>query len=286
MEKVWFDGKLIDRAEAKVDILTHALHYGTSAFEGIRFYRRNDGSLNILKLKEHIDRLFYTASILNIKIPYSVEEVMKACKETVTENNLNEGYIRPISFFGLGSKGLDTRNSSSHTAIIAWEWGAYLGEEGMEKGIKITVVPLRRMITELSKAKIGGFYYNSVIARNEAASKGFDEALMLDTDGFVAEGSGENIFVIKDGKISTPSLGALLPGITRNTVIEIAKSKGYEVTEKKITLDELKQADEVFFTGTAAEITPIAQIDETMIGNGAGEITKELRDEFFRLIKE
>ncbi|MFT4297844.1 MAG: branched-chain amino acid transaminase [Candidatus Woesearchaeota archaeon] len=287
LEKIWLDGKFVDWDNANVHILTHALHYGTSVFEGIRSYEGKDGKAHIFKLKEHIERLFYSARMLNIKIKYSVDEIIKATEELLEINNIKACYIRPIVFLGDGPMGLTTTESPVRVSIIAWPWGVYLGDDAFEKGIKVTVCPYRRQISELSKAKIGGTYYISVLSKRFAIDNGYDEALMLDTEGNVAEGSGENIFMIKEGIISTPKLGAILPGITRASVIEILKSKGLDVQERTISLDELKNADELFFTGTAAEMTPIVEIDGTKISNGkVGEMTSSLIQDFFKMLKK
>jgi branched-chain amino acid aminotransferase len=287
LKKIWLDGEFVNWEDANVHILTHALHYGTSVFEGIRSYETKSGEAHIFKLKEHIERLFYSAKVLNMNLKYSVNDIVNATVELLKINNIKACYIRPIVFLGDGPMGLTTTDSPVRVSIIAWPWGTYLGDDAFEKGIKITVCPYRRQITELTKAKIGGSYYVSVLSKKYALDNGYDEALMLDTEGNVAEGSGENIFMIKDGKISTPKLGAILPGITRASVIEILKSQGINVDERMISLEELKNADELFFTGTAAELTPIVEIDGTKIGTGiVGEVTKKTSETFFKILKK
>jgi branched-chain amino acid aminotransferase len=280
-KKIWMNGKFLDWDDSKVHVLSHALHYGTGVFEGIRCYEV-DGTPRPFKLTEHIERLFKSADIMRIKIPFTKEELIRVCKELIDINNLKACYIRPIAFCDYGPIGVDTSKSPISVAIIVWPWGAYLGEEGVEKGIKINIAPYRRQISELSKAKISGTYYLSAVAKRYAVDNGFDECLMLDTAGNVAEGSGENVFFIKDEKVYTPALGAILPGITRGEVISIVKEKGYDIVEKEITVEEIKQADEVFFTGTAAEITPVVQIEDSVIGDGKpGSMTKKVRELFF-----
>jgi branched-chain amino acid aminotransferase len=287
LKKIWLDGEFVNWEDANVHILTHALHYGTSVFEGIRSYETKSGEAHIFKLKEHIERLFYSAKVLNMNLKYSVNDIVNATVELLKINNIKACYIRPIVFLGDGPMGLTTTDSPVRVSIIVWPWGTYLGDDAFEKGIKITVCPYRRQITELTKAKIGGSYYVSVLSKKYALDNGYDEALMLDTEGNVAEGSGENIFMIKDGKISTPKLGAILPGITRASVIEILKSQGINVDERMISLEELKNADELFFTGTAAELTPIVEIDGTKIGTGiVGEVTKKTSETFFKILKK
>jgi branched-chain amino acid aminotransferase len=284
LDKIWFNGYFIDWDKANTHILAHSLHYGTSVFEGIRCYNV-DGVPKIFKLKEHIKRFFDSAKSLKMKIPYSEQEIIDAAIRLIKVNNVKECYIRPIAFFGYGSMALDTRECPVNVALIAWPWGALLGEESVEKGVSITVVPYRRQISGLSNAKIGGAYYMSICVKNYALSKGFDEGLMLDTDGYVAEGSGENIFMVKEGMFFTPKLGAVLPGITRAEVIKIIKENNWSIEEKHISVKEIKDADEVFFTGTAAEITPVVKIDKSHIKDGkVGEYTKKIRESFFSKI--
>lgn len=282
-EFIWMDGKFIPFKDAKVHILTHCLHYGTGVFEGIRCYNTKKGPA-VFRLKEHMDRLYNSAKALFIEIPTSKEEYTKAVLELIKKNKLNECYIRPLSFHGYGVMGLDTRESPVQDAIIVWPWGAYLGEEALNNGTKITVVDLRRNHNRFAGAKINGFYYNSVVTKRIAISKGFDEALLLDDEGNIAEGSGENIFIIKDNILKTPKEGALLPGITRDTIMTIAKDNNYKVEETTLTLKDLEEADEAFFTGSAAEVTPIREVDGKIIGDSKFTITKQLQKIYFDTI--
>jgi len=278
VSKIWMDGELIPWEEAKVHVLTHTLHYGLGVFEGIRCYLCSDGRSGIFRLKEHIDRLFGSALIGEIEIPFSREEIMEACKETVKVNGLKEAYIRPIVFIGEGVMGVHPQDNPIHVAIVTWRWGAYLGEEALKRGTRIKTSSYTRhhVNAMMTKAKICGNYVNSVLAKREAMRLGYDEALMLDTEGYVAEASGENIFMVKDGVIKTTPPTAILAGITRDSVITIARDKGYPLVEEKFTRDELYTADEVFFTGTAAEVTPIREIDDRKIGAGVpGPVTRE-----------
>ncbi|RME78247.1 branched-chain amino acid transaminase [Candidatus Woesearchaeota archaeon] len=277
---IWMDGEFKKWEDANVHILTHALHYGTGVFEGIRCYKTDKGPA-IFRLREHLQRLYDSAKTIFLEIPYTLEELEQATIDLIKKNNVEACYIRPIAYHGYGPMGLDTRNSPVNVAIIVWPWGAYLGEEALEKGTRITVVDLRREHNRFAGAKITGFYYNSVVTKRVALDKGFDEALLLDDEGNLAEGSGENIFLIKDGNIATPKPGALLPGITRDSVMQIARDQGYTVEEKTLTLQDVEQADEAFFTGTAAEFTPIREVDGKNIGDGKFHIIKELQKIFF-----
>ncbi len=288
MEKIWMDGKLIPWEEAKVHVLTHTLHYGLAVFEGIRCYLCNDGKSAVFRLKEHVDRLFDSAQIGDLKIPYSKREVAEACKETLRVNGLKEGYIRPIAFIGEGVMGVYPGNNPIRVAIITWSWGAYLGEGALEKGIRAKVSSFTRhhVNVMMTKAKISGNYVNSVLAKREVMKTGYDEALMLDTEGYVSEASGENIFLVKNGLLKTTPLTSILSGITRDSVIQIAKSKRIPLIEERFTRDELYIAQEAFFTGTAAEITPIREVDDRQIGEGKpGPITRELQTAFFDIVK-
>ena len=280
---IWMDGEWLDWREAKVHVLTHTLHYGMGAFEGVRAYETDKGPA-IFKLEAHTERLFNSTRILGMKIPYDAEILNQAQREVVTRNNLKSAYIRPMCFYGSEGMGLRADNLKVHTMIAAWEWGAYLGEDNMKNGIRIRTSSYVRHPAHptLSGAKTNGNYINSMMALKEALEHGFDEALMLDIDGFVSEGSGENIFVIKDEVIYTPNLTSALPGITRDTIVTLAKSMGYEIVEKKLSCDEIYASDEAFFTGTAAEVTPIRDLDGNQIGSGSrGPITEKLQSLYF-----
>ncbi len=286
--KIWFDGKLVPWNEAKVHVLTHTLHYGLGVFEGVRAYECFDGRAAVFRLADHINRLYSSARIAQINIPFSKEEMRKAIFDLLTVNRLNEAYIRPIAFIGDGAMGVHPRNNPTRVAIAAYPWGAYLGDEGVTKGIRAKIASYTRMHvnTFMTKAKISGNYVNSVMAKVEATSLGFDEALMLDTEGYVSEGSGENIFIVRDGILKTPPLTSILEGITRNSAIELALDEALKVVTERFTRDELYIADEVFLTGTAAEITPIREVDGRAIGDGIpGPITKRLQTRFFDVVK-
>jgi len=288
LEKIWMDGKLIPWEEAKVHVLTHTLHYGLAVFEGIRCYLCHDGKSAIFRLKEHVDRLFDSAQIGVLKIPYSKKEIAEACKETLRVNGLKEGYIRPIAFIGEGVMGVYPGDNPIRVAIITWSWGTYLGEGALEKGIRAKVSSYTRhhVNVMMTKAKISGNYVNSILAKREVMKTGYDEALMLDTEGYISEASGENIFMVKNGLLKTTPLTSILSGITRDSVIQIAKSKRIPLTEERFTRDELYIAQEAFFTGTAAEITPIREVDDRQIGEGKpGPITRELQSAFFDIVK-
>ena len=280
---IWMDGEWLDWREAKVHVLTHTLHYGMGAFEGVRAYETDHGPA-IFKLEEHTKRLFNSTRILGMKIPFDAATLNQAQREVVSKNNLKSAYIRPMCFYGSEGMGLRADNLKVHTMIAAWEWGAYLGEDNMKNGIRIRTSSYVRHPAHptLSGAKTNGNYINSMMALKEALEHGFDEALMLDIDGFVSEGSGENIFVIKDEVIYTPNLTSALPGITRGTIVTLAKSMGYEIVEKKLSCDEIYASDEAFFTGTAAEVTPIRDLDGNQIGIGSrGPITEKLQSLYF-----
>lgn len=288
LEKIWMDGKLIPWEEARVHVLTHTLHYGLGIFEGIRCYECEDGRSAIFRLKEHIDRFFDSAQIGTLKLPFTKKEIAEACRETVRANRLKAAYIRPLAFIGEGAMGVYPADNPIRVAIIVWSWGAYLGEEALEKGIRIKTSSYTRhhVNVMMTKAKIAGNYVNSVLAKKEALQLGFDEALMLDTEGYVAEGSGENIFIVKHGTLKTTPLTSILPGITRDSVIQIAKARGIPVVEDKFTRDELYTAQEAFFTGTAAEITPIREVDGRQIGEGKpGPLTRDLQTLFFDIVR-
>ncbi len=287
-KKIWMDGKLLDWGEANVPVMTHALHYGLGVFEGIRCYATEEGGGAIFRLKEHTDRLFASAHIVMIDIPFTQAEINDATVETIKANGLNEGYIRPIAFLGEGSMGLLPKDNPVRVAIAAWAWGAYLGEDGLKNGIRVRVSSYLRhhVNSTMTKAKITGSYVNSILAKREAVASGYDEAIMLDTEGYVSEGSGENIFMVKDGLVKTTSLTSVLKGITRDSVMTILNDIGTEVREERFTRDELYTADEAFFTGTAAEITPIREVDGRMIGSGTpGPVTKEVQKIYFNAVK-
>lgn len=285
---IWMDGTLTPWDQANVHVLTHGLHYGYAVFEGIRAYECVDGSSAVFRLKEHVDRLFGSAKILGLAIPFTPEQVATACVETLVANKMRAGYIRPLVFVGSGSMGVNPADNPIRVAIAVWPWGAYLGAEALEKGISIRTSSYTRFHVNsmMSKAKSAGNYVNSVLAKTEALADGYDEAMMLDASGYVAEGSGENIYIVKNGVIKTPPLTSVLAGITRDSVIALAKEMGYEVVEQFFTRDEVYVADEAFFTGTAAELTPIRALDRRVIGEGhAGPVAKALQKAFFKVVK-
>lgn len=285
-EKIWMDGRLVDWQEAKVHVLTHALHYGSGVFEGIRAYETATGPA-VFRLKEHVDRLFDSAKLLYMDIPFTREEIAEAIKDTIRANHLKSCYIRPVVYRGLGEMGLNPLKCPVNVFIAVWPWGAYLGEEGLAKGIRAKVTSwVRNHISSFpAKGKINGGYVNSILAKVDAIKSGYDEAIFLDADGYVAEGSGENIFWAKDGVIYTTPLPTVLRGITRASLIELARDMGYQVVETKAARDELYLADEVWFCGTAAEITPVREIDGYVIGNGCrGPIVEALQKRFFAVV--
>jgi branched-chain amino acid aminotransferase len=280
---IWMDGEWVEWREAKVHVLTHTLHYGAGVFEGLRAYRAEQGTA-IFKLEEHTHRLYRSAHILNMSIPFAKDEINQAHRDAVAKNNLDSAYIRSMCFYGSEGMGLRADNLKVHVMIAAWEWGAYLGAESMEKGIRIRTSSYTRnhVNSTMCKAKANGNYINSILALQEALSTGYDEALLLDHEGFVAEGSGENLFIVRDGKLYTPETTSALEGITRDTLITIAQESGFEVIEKRISRDEVYVADEAFFTGSAAEVTPIREYDGRMIGKGVrGEVTEKLQALYF-----
>ena len=284
--KIWKDGELIDWREAKIHVLTHTLHYGMGVFEGVRAYKTDKGPA-IFRLKEHTQRLYNSAKIFQLKIPFEMERVVEAQLQVVRENKLESCYIRPLVWIGSEKLGVSARGNTIHVAIAAWPWGAYLGEDGINKGIRVKTSSFSRHHVNVSlvRAKACGYYINSILANQEALADGYDEALLLDTDGYVSEGSGENVFIIKNGKIYTPDLASCLDGITRDAVITMARDLGIEVIEKRITRDEMYCCDEAFFTGTAAEITPIRELDNRQIGEGKrGPITEKLQSLFFDVV--
>ena len=286
--KIWMDGQMVDWRDAKIHVLTHTLHYGCGAFEGVRAYKCDDGSTAIFRLQEHTDRLFNSAKILRMTIPFTKEQVNEAQKAVIRENKLESGYLRPLTWVGDRKLGVSTKGNDIHLMVAAWPWGAYLGEEGMKRGIRVKISSYTRhhVNITMTQAKAVSNYTNSILANREATDDGYDEAILLDASGFVSEGAGENIFVVKDGVVYTPDLSAgALNGITRNTVLHICKDLGLELVQKRITRDELYISEEVFFTGTAAEVTPIREIDRLEIGSGSrGPITEKIQSAFFDIV--
>ncbi|BAO28622.1 branched-chain amino acid transaminase [Sulfuritalea hydrogenivorans] len=283
---IWYDGKLVPWRDATTHVLTHSLHYGLAVFEGVRAYKTVSGTA-IFRLKEHTDRLFNSAHIYRMPMPYDKATLIEAHKEVVRSNKLESCYLRPIAFYGSEKMGVSPRGAATHVSIAAWPWGAYLGEEGMEKGIRVKTSSYSRhhVNVNMARAKFAGTYANSILANMEATEDGYDEALLLDVDGFVAEGAGENLFVIKDGVIYEPEIASALMGITRNTVITLAAELGYQVIAKRLTRDDIYIADEAFFTGTAAEVTPIRELDNRTIGAGSrGPITQKIQSLFFDVV--
>ncbi len=283
---IWYDGQMVDWRDATTHVLTHTLHYGMGVFEGVRAYKTDKGTA-IFRLKEHTDRLFRSAHILQMKMPYSKEELIEAQKAAVRENNLESAYMRPMAFYGAEAMGISAKTLSTHVIVAAWKWGAYMGQDALDNGIRVKTSSFSRHHVNITmcKAKANGNYMNSILAHQEAALDGYDEALLLDVDGFVAEGSGENIFIIRNGKLYTPDLTSALEGITRDTILQLAAEIGLTVIEKRITRDEVYSADEAFFTGTAAEVTPIRELDRRNIGSGtAGPITKQLQKMYFDVV--
>ena len=284
---IWYDNQMVAWREAKTHVLTHTLHYGLGVFEGVRAYETKKGAA-IYRLHDHTDRLFNSAHILGMKLPFSKDEINTAQQKAVKENKLQSAYIRPMAFYGAEGMGISAKHLSTHVIVAAWSWGAYMGQEAIEKGINVKTSSFSRhhVNSTMCKAKANGNYMNSILAHQEATNDGYHEALLLDTQGYVTEGSGENIFIVKKGKLYPPTLTSALDGITRDSVINIAHDEGLEVIEKNITRDEVYTADEAFFTGTAAEITPIKELDRRMIGNGArGEITEKLQSIYFDTVK-
>jgi branched-chain amino acid aminotransferase len=286
-EEIWLDGKFVKWSDANVHILTHTLHYGLGVFEGIRCSSGSDGRSAVFRLPEHIRRLFDSAKINLMKVPYSQTELEEATLESLRRNHLAEGYIRPLVFIGDGAMGLHPGDNAVRVAVIAWEWGKYLGDEGVARGIraKISTFARHHVNAKMTNGKTCGDYVNSILAKREALLDGFDEAIMLDTQGLVSECTGENIFIVRDGMVKTPPLYSVLDGITRASMIEVARDRGFDVVETQITRDDLYVADEIFLTGTAAEVTPIREIDHREIGSGGrGPITEELQTAFFDVV--
>ncbi len=286
--KIWMDGQMVEWRDAKIHVLSHTLHYGCGAFEGVRAYKGDDGSTSIFRLEDHTTRLFNSAKILRMVIPFTKEQVNQAQIDVIRENKLESGYLRPLTWVGDKKLGVSTKGNDIHLMVAAWPWGAYLGEEGMKRGIRVKISSYTRhhVNITMTQAKAVSNYTNSILANREATDDGYDEAVLLDASGFVAEGAGENIFVVKDGVVYTPDLSAgALNGITRNTVLHICKDLGLELVQKRITRDEVYISDEVFFSGTAAEVTPIREIDRVEIGSGSrGPITEKIQSAFFDIV--
>ncbi len=280
---IWLDGEWLPWRDAKVHVLTHTLHYGVGVFEGLRVYKAEQGTA-IFRLHDHTDRLFRSAHILNMRIPFDKETLNRIQCEVVSKNDLEQGYIRPMCFFGSEGMGLRADNLNVHVMVAAWDWGSYLGAENMKTGIRVKTSSFTKnhVNSVMCKAKANGNYMNSILALQEALSSGYDEALLLDHEGYVAEGSGENIFIVRHGRLYTPDLTSALEGITRDTLMQLAEEIGLEVVEKRITRDEVYIADEAFFTGTAAEVTPIRELDQRIISNGGrGPLTEQLQSLYF-----
>lgn len=283
---IWMDGDFVPWKEAKVHVLTHTLHYGMGVFEGVRAYHAENGTA-IFRLQEHTDRLFRSAHILGMPMPFDKATINRACLESVSKNKLDSAYIRPMCFYGSEGMGLHAENLQVHVMVAAWSWETYLGKESLEKGIRIKTSSYTRHHVNITmcKAKANGNYLNSMLASQEALDCGYDEALLLDNEGYVAEGSGENIFIVRNGILYTPDLTSALEGITRETIFKLAKEKGLEIREKRITRDEVYVADEAFFTGTAAEVTPVCELDGRTIGDKhRGPITEMLQQSYFDLV--
>ena len=284
--KIWKDGQMVDWRDATLHMLTHSLHYGMAVFEGVRAYNTANGTA-IFRLKEHTQRLYNSAKIFQMKVPFDMDTIMNAQLDVVRANKLESCYLRPLVWIGSEKMGVSARGNTIHVAIAAWPWGAYLGEEGLAKGIRVKTSSFTRHHVNVSmvRAKASGYYINSILANQEVTADGYDEALLLDTEGYVSEGAGENIFIVKSGKIYTPDLASCLDGITRDSVVTIARDLGIEVIEKRMTRDEVYCADEAFFTGTAAEVTPIRELDGRTIGEGSrGPVTEKIQSMFFDIV--
>jgi branched-chain amino acid aminotransferase len=285
---IWMDGKLVDWDDAKVHVLTHSFHYGVAAFEGIRSYETHDGRSAVFRLKDHVRRLIESSKIVMMDLPYDADTIAEACKTTLAANGLKEGYVRPLVYIGDGVMGVYPANNPIRMLVAVWKWGSYLGEDALKKGIRAKVSSFTRYQPNsmMTRAKLTGNYIGSVLAKKEAKSLGFDEAILLDVDGYVAEGSGENIFIVRDGKLKTTPLTSILPGITRQTILTLAEEMGLDVEEQRFTRDEIYIADEAFFTGTAAEVTPIREVDGRAVGKGTlGPITKRIQTMYFDIIR-
>ncbi|MFO1294243.1 MAG: branched-chain amino acid transaminase [Rubrivivax sp.] len=286
--KIWMDGRLVDWRDARIHVLTHTLHYGCGAFEGVRAYKTASGRTAVFRLREHTERLFNSAKILRMKLPFTPQQVMDAQCEVVRANGLDSCYLRPLAWIGDEKLGVSPKGNAIHLMIAAWSWGAYLGEEGLKRGIRVKTSSYTRhhVNITMTQAKAVSNYTNSILANMEATDEGYDEAMLLDASGFVSEGAGENLFVVKEGRVYTPDLSAgALNGITRNTVFHICRDLGIPLTEKRITRDEVYIADEAFFTGTAAEVTPIRELDRIEIGAGSrGPVTEKIQSAFFDIV--
>lgn len=286
--KLWLNGEIIDQPDAKIHVLTHSLHYGMAIFEGVRAYQTDDGRTAIFRLKEHTERLLGSAKIFQMAVPYDQATLEQAHKDIVAQNNLASAYIRPLIWFGAEKLGLSSRENSVNAMVAAWHWGAYLGEEGIQKGIRVKTSSYTHHMPNITmcKAKASSNYPVSIMANQEVTRNGYDEAILMDSHGYVCQGSGENLFLVKNGELHTPDLaGGALDGITRRTIIQFADDLGIKVTERRITRDEFYLADEIFMTGTAAEVTPIREYDDRVIGNGGrGEITEKLQTLYFDVV--
>jgi len=286
-EKIWMDGTFVNWSDASVHVLTHSLHYGLAAFEGIRCYKGRDGSA-IFRLPEHVDRLFESAHIAMMEIPYDKKQITDAIVETVRVNKLDACYIRPLVYIGYGTMGLYPGDNPIKVAIAAWRWGTYLGEEALTNGVRAKISSFTRhhVNVSMTRAKISGYYVNSILAKREVKADGYDEAILLDPDGYVAECTGENIFMVRKGQLKTTPLTSILEGITRNSVLQLARERNLPVSEERFTRDAMYVADEVFLTGTAAEVTPVREIDGRRIGTGTpGPITRDLQKTFFQIVR-
>ncbi len=289
LEKIWVDGKLVNWDDATEHVLAHTLHYGLGAFEGIRAYEKAGGKTAVFRLDEHINRLFESCHIATIDVPFTRDQIKDACLEVLRVNKVKSAYLRPLVYLGYGALGLGSLDVPTRTVVAAFEWGAYLGEEGLERGIRAKVSGFRRATVDsfMAKGKLCGQYVTNILAKRDALKSGYQEAIMLGTDGLVAEGTGENIFIVKNGLVRTPpTTASILSGITRDTAIQLLQELGYDLIERSFTRDELWCADEVFLCGTAAEVTPVREIDDRRIGNGEpGPITRRLQDHFFAIVK-
>lgn len=289
VKSIWMEGELVDWDDAKLHILTHTMHYGLGAFEGVRAYKRSDGSTTIFRLREHINRLFDSCKLMLIEPRFTREQLIAASSALLEDNRMDEAYLRPIVWVGDGAMGVYAPDNPIRTAIVAWRWGAYLGAGAVEKGIRVKVSSWARHHIHVSfaKGKIMGQYTNSILAKREAKMAGYDEAVLMDVQGYVSEGSGENLFLVKRGKLITPPLSAsILEGVTRDTILTLAREEGIPVSEEMVTRDQLYLADEAFFTGTAAEVTPIREVDNRQIGQGGvGSVTRRLQQRYFDIVK-
>jgi len=283
---IWMNGEMVPWDQANVHVLTHSLHYGMAVFEGVRAYKTGEGT-SVFRLTEHTRRFFNSAKIFQMKLPFSFEQIVEAQKAVVRANKLESCYLRPIAWIGSEKLGVSARDNTVHVSISAWPWGAYLGEEGITRGIRVKTSSYSRHHVNVSlvRAKASGYYINSILANQEVTANGYDEALLLDTEGYVSEGAGENVFIVRNNTVYTPDLASCLDGITRDSVLKMARDLGYSVIEKRITRDEMYCADEAFFTGTAAEITPIRELDDRIIGEGSrGPVTTRLQSLFFDVV--